>query len=70
MTELPAPDGYQELRDAVRALCRDFDAGYWRKLDAEQAYPEAFVDALTRAGWLAAMIQTEYGGSGLGLPEA
>ena len=70
MSELPAPDGYQELRDAVRALCRDFDAGYWRKLDAEETYPEAFVDALTRAGWLAAMIPTEYGGSGLGLTEA
>jgi acyl-CoA dehydrogenase len=55
MSELPAPDGYQDLRDAVRALCRGFDAAYWRKLDAEQAYPEAFVDALTRAGWLSAM---------------
>jgi len=70
MNELPAPDRYQDLRDAVRALCRDFDAGYWRKLDAEEGYPEAFVDALTRAGWLAAMIPTEYGGSGLGLTEA
>jgi acyl-CoA dehydrogenase len=70
MGELPAPDRYQELRDAVRALCRGFDAAYWRKLDADEAYPEAFVDALTRAGWLAAMIPTEYGGSGLGLAEA
>jgi acyl-CoA dehydrogenase len=70
MNDLPAPDSHQELRDAVRALCREFDAVYWRKLEAEQAYPEAFVDALTRAGWLAAMIPTEYGGSGLGLTEA
>ena len=70
MNELPAPDRYQELRDAVRALCRDFDAAYWRKLDADEAYPEAFVDALTRAGWLSAMIPVEYGGSGLGLAEA
>ena len=70
MNALPAPDRYQELRDAVRALCGDFDAAYWRKLDAEAGYPEAFVDALTRAGWLAAMIPTEYGGSGLGLTEA
>jgi acyl-CoA dehydrogenase len=70
MSELPAPDRYQELRDAVRALCRDFDAAYWRKLDADEAYPEAFVDALTRAGWLSAMIPVEYGGSGLGLAEA
>ena len=70
MNELPAPDRYRELREAVRALCSGFDAAYWRKVDAERAYPEAFVDALTRAGWLAAMIPTEYGGSGLGLAEA
>ena len=70
MNELPAPDGYQELREAMRALCNGFDQAYWRKLDAERAYPEAFVDALTRAGWLAALIPTEYGGSGLGLAEA
>jgi len=70
MNELPAPDRYQELREAMRALCSGFDAAYWRKLDAERAYPEAFVDALTRAGWLAALIPTEFGGSGLGLAEA
>jgi acyl-CoA dehydrogenase len=67
---LPAPDRHQELRDALRALCNAFDATYWRKVDADRAYPEAFVDALTKAGWLAAMIPTEYGGSGLGLAEA
>jgi len=54
----------------MRALCSGFDQAYWRKLDAERTYPEAFVDALTRAGWLAALIPTEYGGSGLGLAEA
>jgi acyl-CoA dehydrogenase len=70
MNELPAPDRYQELREAMRALCSGFDAAYWRKVDAERAYPEAFVDALTRAGWLAAMVPTEYGGSGVGLAEA
>ncbi|HSS71518.1 MAG TPA: acyl-CoA dehydrogenase family protein [Casimicrobiaceae bacterium] len=70
MNELPAPDRYQELREAMRALCSGFDPAYWRKVDAERAYPEAFVDALTRAGWLAALIPTEYGGSGLGLAEA
>jgi acyl-CoA dehydrogenase len=70
MNELPAPDRYQELREAMRALCSGFDQAYWRKIDAERAYPEAFVDALTRAGWLAALIPTEYGGSGLGLAEA
>ena len=70
MNELPAPDRYQELRQAMRALCAGFNAAYWRKVDADRAYPEAFVDALTRAGWLATMIPSEYGGSGLGLAEA
>lgn len=65
-----APDQYQEYRDALRDLCAKFPPEYFRKLDAEQAYPEAFVDALTEAGWLAAMIPEEYGGSGLGLAEA
>ncbi len=59
-----------EIRDAVRALCREFPDEYHRRIDAERAYPEAFVDALTKAGWLAAMIPAEYGGSGLGLGEA
>jgi acyl-CoA dehydrogenase len=61
---------YPEIRDAVRALCREFPDEYFRKVDAERGYPEAFVDALTKAGWLAALIPTEYGGSGLGLSEA
>ncbi|WP_159349378.1 acyl-CoA dehydrogenase family protein [Roseomonas harenae] len=63
-------DEHQELRDAVRALCAEFPAEYHRKIDAERGYPEAFVDALTKAGWLAALIPEEYGGSGLGLTEA
>ena len=70
MHPIPATDEYQELREAVRALCRNFDSAYWQKVDAERGYPEAFVDELTRAGWLAAMIPAEYGGSGLGLAEA
>ena len=70
MQPIPAPDEYQELREAVRALCRNFDSAYWQKVDADRGYPEAFVDELTRAGWLAAMIPAEYGGSGLGLAEA
>ncbi|HTT09366.1 MAG TPA: acyl-CoA dehydrogenase family protein [Burkholderiaceae bacterium] len=61
---------YSDIRDAVRALCAQFPDAYHRKVDAEHAYPEAFVDALTRAGWLAAMIPQQYGGSGLGLSEA
>jgi acyl-CoA dehydrogenase len=70
MNAIPASDEHQELRDAVRALCRNFDSAYWQKVDAERGYPEAFVDELTRAGWLAAMIPAEFGGSGLGLAEA
>jgi len=70
MQPIPAVDHYQELREAVRALCARFDSAYWQRIDAERGYPEAFVDALTGAGWLAAMIPTEYGGSGLGLAEA
>jgi acyl-CoA dehydrogenase len=65
-----APDQYQEIRDAVRALCAEFPDEYHRKIDHERTYPEAFVEALTRAGWLAALIPQEYGGSGLGLAEA
>ena len=64
------PDQYQDIRDAVRALCAEFPDSYHREIDAKRGYPEAFVDALTKAGWLAAMIPTEYGGSGLGLAEA
>ncbi len=58
------------LRDAVRELCASFEPAYWRKLDAERAYPDAFVKALTDAGYLAALIPQEYGGAGLGLAEA
>ena len=61
---------HQDIRDAVRALCAGFPDAYHRKIDAARGYPEAFVDALTKAGWLAAMIPTDYGGSGLGLAEA
>ncbi len=61
---------HAELRDAVRALCKAFPDAYFRRIDAERAYPEAFVDALTRAGWMAALIPQEYGGSGIGLAEA
>src|SRR5438034_1456669 len=63
-------DKYHDIRDAVRALCAEFPDEYHRKVDEQRAYPEAFVDALTKAGWLAAMIPQEYGGSGLGLTAA
>lgn len=61
---------YQDLRDGIRAICAEFPDEYHRKVDEERAYPEAFVDALTRDGWMAALIPEEYGGTGLGLTEA
>ncbi|MCQ0970211.1 acyl-CoA/acyl-ACP dehydrogenase [Paracoccus sp. TK19116] len=63
-------DQFQDIRDAVRALCAEFPDEYHRKIDAERGYPDEFVDALTKAGWMAALIPEEYGGSGLGLTEA
>lgn len=59
-----------EIREAVRALCKEFPAEYHRKVDEVRGYPEEFVDALTKAGWMAALIPEEFGGSGLGLTEA
>jgi acyl-CoA dehydrogenase len=61
---------HSELRDAVRSLCLRFPDEYWRKTDRERRYPEEFVKALTEAGWLAALIPEQYGGSGLGITEA
>ena len=64
------PDAHQDIRDAIRDLCAQYPADYFRGIDEQRGYPEAFVDALTKAGWLAALIPQEYGGSGLGLTEA
>jgi acyl-CoA dehydrogenase len=64
------PDQYHEIRDAIRALCAGFPPEYFRRIDEARGYPEEFVNALTAAGWLAALIPQEYGGSGLGLSEA
>jgi acyl-CoA dehydrogenase len=61
---------HRDLRAAVGELCRAFPDAYWRELDSRRAYPEAFVRALTEAGYLAALIPEEYGGSGLGVGEA
>ncbi|MBR8513069.1 acyl-CoA dehydrogenase family protein [Burkholderia cenocepacia] len=63
-------DPYQDIREAVRDLCSQFPGEYFRQIDDARGYPDAFVDALTKAGWLAALIPQEYGGSGLGLTEA
>ena len=67
MTEI---DLHHDLRAGVRDLCKTFPDAYWRELDAARAYPDAFVKALTAAGYLAALIPEEYGGSGLGVSEA
>ena len=67
MTE---PADFAPIREAVRALCADFPGEYWRALDRERAYPEQFVAALTKAGFLAALIPEEYGGSGLTMSAA
>ncbi|MEI6760951.1 MAG: acyl-CoA dehydrogenase family protein [Betaproteobacteria bacterium] len=61
---------YPEIRDAVRALCAQYPDDYFRKIDQARAYPEDFVNALTRAGWLAALIPQAYGGPGLSMAEA
>jgi len=63
-------DPYQTIRSAVRELCAQFPPQYFRMVDEKREYPEQFVVALTKAGWLAALIPEEYGGSGLGLTEA
>lgn len=67
---IPKEDQFQDMREALRDLCNRFDSAYWQKIDHERGYPEAFVTAMTEAGWLAALIPEEYGGSGLGLAEA
>src|SRR3546814_2359485 len=63
-------NSFQDIRDAIRDLCAQFPAEYFRKIDEERSYPEEFVQTLTEAGWLAALIPEEYGGSGLSLTEA
>jgi alkylation response protein AidB-like acyl-CoA dehydrogenase len=61
---------FEDIRSAVRSLCSGYPGEYWRRLDAERAYPAEFVRTLTEAGYLAALIPTEYGGSGLPLAAA
>jgi Acyl-CoA dehydrogenase, N-terminal domain len=61
---------FQEIREAMRALCAGFPDQYFRQIDEQRGYPEALVTALIKAGWLAAMIPEEYGGAGLGLSAA
>src|SRR5476649_2110065 len=70
IVRLMAIELHQDLRAGVRDLCKNFPDAYWRDLDARRAYPDAFVKALTAAGYLAALIPEEFGGSGLGVGEA
>src|SRR5215218_8081944 len=67
---LRRPDDYAEIREEIAKLCARFPGEYWRKLDAERAYPTEFVQALTEAGYLGALIPEEYGGAGLPLSAA
>jgi acyl-CoA dehydrogenase len=66
----PDSEAIAQIRAAVRALCGKFPGEYWRMLDRERAYPTEFVQALTEAGFLAALIPEQYGGSGLSMPAA
>src|SRR5512139_2152368 len=63
-------EDHADIREAVAKLCAQFPGEYWRKLDREMAYPKAFVDALTQAGYLSVLIPEEYGGAGLKLSAA
>src|ERR1700753_3103996 len=63
-------DEHADIRDAVAKLCSQFPGEYWRKLDREMAYPTAFVDALTKSGYLSVLIPEEYDGAGLKLSAA
>jgi acyl-CoA dehydrogenase len=68
--DLELDEHHGEIAAAVEELCRDFPEDYWRAKDAERAYPEEFVDALAKAGWLAVLIPEEYGGGGGSLLDA
>ena len=60
----------EQIRGEIRRVCKEFPDGYWREVDHDKAYPEAFVRKLSELGWLAALIPEEYGGTGLGITEA
>src|SRR4051794_19050784 len=66
----PRASDYQEYRSAVRELCAQFDSKYWQQVEEKAGYPDAFIKALTDAGWLAALIPPDYGGGGLNVTEA
>ena len=66
----PRAHEHQEYRQAIRELCGQFDSKYWQEVEERNGYPDAFVKALTDAGWLAALIPEQYGGGGLNVTEA
>jgi len=66
----PFAQQHADIRQGVRDVCRAFDSTYWQKVEESSGYPEAFVQALTQAGWLSALIPEEFGGAGVGLTEA
>ena len=68
--DIPLGEDYPEIREGVRRICADYPGAYWRKLDDKEAYPTAFVQAMTDAGYLAALIPEEYDGAGLPLRAA
>ena len=67
---MPTDNNFESLRDGVRSVVSQFDSRYWQDLDQARAFPEKFVEALTKAGWLSALIPEEYGGTNLSLVEA
>ncbi len=69
-TILTLGEDYPDIRRAVGRICEDFQGAYWRKMDAASSYPLAFVETLTKSGWLAALIPEAYGGAGLPLRAA
>ncbi len=69
-TMVAVGEDYPELRESVRRICAGYPGSYWQRLEDELGYPTAFVDELTRAGFLASLIPEEYGGSGLPLRAA
>jgi acyl-CoA dehydrogenase len=68
--QLASSEEQQAIRDAIQKLCSDYPDEYWREIDGQGAYPQAFVDSLTESGYLAALIPEQFGGSGLGITEA
>ena len=70
LTLVPAGEDFPELREAVRRICAGFPGAYWRELEEQEAYPTEFIRVLTEAGYLAALIPEEYGGTGLPLRAA